>query len=373
MNGKVLDVNRRAVDLFGYSKEELVRKHIVDIHPQSERETIVSAFQSVLHKGSGSLSDTVIERKNGTTVPVDITGSVIQIGDKKVAQGLFRDMTERKRVEGVVRNSAEGVAASTGEAFFHSLVAQLARMLDMGYAFVGELSEDREDAVQTIAVWAGGGMGENFRYELAQTPCEKVVGKVLCCYPQGVQEQFPEDEMLRDMAVECYVGVPLFDSKGDALGLIAVLDTEPLSNPQFVKSTLRVFTARSSAELERKRAEEALLRSEANLRFLSSELLKAQEKEGARIARELHDGIGQSLDTLKMRVETLLQGASLGEGHVDLDTLSSLVPLIQETMNEVRSTSMDLRPSTLDTLGITATNGWFFFGSFRRPTRPSAL
>jgi signal transduction histidine kinase len=58
-------------------------------------------------------------------------------------------------------------------------------------------------------------------------------------------------------------------------------------------------------------------------------------------------------------VETLLQRARSGEGRVDPDELSSLVPLIQETMEEVRNTSMGLRPSTLDTLGITATIGWF--------------
>jgi PAS domain S-box-containing protein len=358
-NGRVLDANRKAVDLLGYTKDELVRMDFVGMHPQSELEKVVSSFKSILREGSGSLSDTAIEKKDGESVPVDITGSVIQIGDKKVVQGLFRDITERKRTEEIVRNIAEGVAASTGEAFFRSLVGQLVRMLDMDYAFVGELSEDREESVQTIAVWADGGTAENFRYELTHTPCENVVGKVLCCYPQGVQRQFPQDEMLKDMAVECYVGVPLFDSNGSPLGLIAVLDSEALVNPQLVESTLRVFAARASAELERKRAEEALKKSEGNLRFLSSELLQAQEKERARIARELHDGIGQSLGTLKMRVETLLQVARSEEGRIDQKELSSLVLLIQETMEEVRNTSMDLRPSTLDTLGITATIGWF--------------
>jgi PAS domain S-box-containing protein len=359
MNGRLLDVNRRAVDLLGFAKEELLQKNFMDLHPEGERNAVVSAFQIALRQGSSSLSDTAIKRRDGATVPVDVTGSVIQIGDRKVVQGLFRDITERKKTEEVVRNIAEGVAASTGEAFFHSLAGQLVRMLDMDYAIVGEFSEDREDSVQTIAVWAGGGIAENFRYELANTPCENVVGKDLCCYPQGVQEQFPEDEMLKDMAVESYVGVPLFDTKERPLGLIAVLDTAPLDNPQFVESTLRVFAARASAELERKRAEEALRKSEADLRFLSSALLNAQEQERGCIARELHDGIGQSLGTLKMRVETLLQRARSGEGRVDPDELSSLVPLIQETMEEVRNTSMGLRPSTLDTLGITATIGWF--------------
>jgi signal transduction histidine kinase len=223
---------------------------------------------------------------------------------------------------------------------------------------VGELSEEGEESVSTIAVWARDRVVENFNYELAHTPCENVIGKALCCYPQGVQQQFPEDELLKDMNVDCYVGVPLFDSKNQPLGLIAILDSKPLSNPRFVESTLRVFAARASAELERKRAEEALSSSEKSLRFLSSELLAAQEKERARIAGELHDGIGQSLGTLKMRVETLQRLCKSGGVNV-VPKLADLVPAIQGIMEEVRKTSMALRPSTLDTLGVLATIAWF--------------
>jgi PAS domain S-box-containing protein len=358
-DGRILDANQKAESLFGCTKEELLQKRFIDLHPREELERIVPAFEEILREGTGSLTDVGILNKDQTTVPVDITGSVVQFGEKKVVQGLFRDITERKHSEQVVKNIAEGVAASTGEAFFQSLVSQLARMLDMDYAFVGEFDGVKEERVNTIAVLAHDRIADNFVYDLAHTPCENVVGKVLCCYSHGVQEQFPLDEMLKDLRVDCYVGVPLFDSKGRPLGLIAVLDGQPLSNPQFVESTLRVFATRASAELERKHSEEALRRSENNLRILSSELLSAQEKERARIARELHDGIGQSLGTLKMRVETLNRLARSDSGQIDLDQLSSLVPLIQHTMEEVRNTSMALRPSTLDTLGILATITWF--------------
>ena len=357
--GKILDANRTAVSLFGYTKEELLRQRFLDLHPQELLEKVVPAFEGILKDGIGTLNDVAILTKNQTTVPVDITGSVVRFGEKTVVQGLFRDITERKRSEQVVKNIAEGVAASTGEAFFHSLVAQLARTLGMDYAFVGELTGGKEERVTTIAVWSVDRVVDNFVYELAHTPCQNVVGKVLCCYPRGVQEQYPHDEMLKDLNVDCYVGVPLFDSKDRPLGLMAVLDGQPLSNPQFVESTLRVFAARASAEMERKHSEEALRKSAKSLRFLSSELLMAQEKERARIARELHDGIGQSLGTIKMRVETLNRLAGSGSGETDLDQLSSLVPLIQQTMEEVRNTSMALRPSTLDTLGILATITWF--------------
>ena len=58
---------------------------------------------------------------------------------------------------------------------------------------------------------------------------------------------------------------------------------------------------------ERKRAEEALERSEEQLRLLSSQLLTTQERERKRVARELHDGIGQILAGFKFKLENTLK------------------------------------------------------------------
>jgi PAS domain S-box-containing protein len=110
---------------------------------------------------------------------------------------------------------------------------------------------------------------------------------------------------------------------------------------------------------ERKNMEEALMRSENELRFLSSQLLSAEERERKRIAHELHDGIGQALTAIKFSVENTLR--SLSEQQIDFDdsSMRTTVPLIQKTIEEVRSIIMDLRPSTLDDLGILATISWF--------------
>jgi PAS domain S-box-containing protein len=368
------------------------------------------------------------------------------------------------------------------------LVRQLAQMLEMDYALVGELIDQKEENVETVAVWAKNDIVENFTYELANTPCQNVVGQSLCSYANNVQEQFPLDHLLQEMNVECYVGVPLLDSRGRPLGVMAVLDGAPLENPAFVESTLRVFASRASAELERRLAEaeirraeeqyrllvknlpsivykgykdwsvdffdkkkiesalgykledflsrkikwsdviveddlenarrefiqamaedksyvreyriktkggeilwiqdrgqivcdksgeieylsgvffditdhkhtdEALRKSEKELRFLSAELLNAQETERARFARELHDGIGQALSTMKVRIETLAKIGRSDVSQLRVEELENLVPMIRETIEEVRNTCMDLRPSTLDSLGIVPTIDWF--------------
>jgi len=110
---------------------------------------------------------------------------------------------------------------------------------------------------------------------------------------------------------------------------------------------------------DHKHTDEALRKSEKDLRFLSAELLDAQERERARFARELHDGIGQALSTMKVRVETLAKIAGSDVSRIRAEDLENLVPMIRQTIEEVRNTCMDLRPSTLDSLGIVPTIDWF--------------
>jgi PAS domain S-box-containing protein len=110
---------------------------------------------------------------------------------------------------------------------------------------------------------------------------------------------------------------------------------------------------------DRMKADEALRKSEQELRLLSSQLLTAQENERKRIARELHDGIGQSLSAIKFKVEDALRQMAEGSANSTVNSMSSLIPMIQRAVEEVRRITMDLRPSTLDDLGLIATIGWF--------------
>jgi len=110
---------------------------------------------------------------------------------------------------------------------------------------------------------------------------------------------------------------------------------------------------------ERKRTEEALQKSEKELRILSSQLLSAEETERKRIARELHDSIGQALSAIKFSVENTLEELRKEAVYSKFESLESIIPLTQKTIEEVRRIVRDLRPSILDDLGILATIAWF--------------
>jgi signal transduction histidine kinase len=108
-----------------------------------------------------------------------------------------------------------------------------------------------------------------------------------------------------------------------------------------------------------KRAQEDLIRSEKNLRILSSQLMNAKEEERKRISHELHDSVGQYLSSIKFNTENIISLMDKGASTSGLKALRDSIPVIQATIEEVRRISMDLRPSILDDLGILATISWF--------------
>jgi PAS domain S-box-containing protein len=110
---------------------------------------------------------------------------------------------------------------------------------------------------------------------------------------------------------------------------------------------------------ERKQTELALLESERKLRLISSQLLSSQEEERRRIARELHDSIGQSLAAIKFNVENFIEEIGKDQGGRLANSLERIVPVVQNAMEEARRIYTGLRPSMLDDLGIVATISWF--------------
>jgi PAS domain S-box-containing protein len=116
---------------------------------------------------------------------------------------------------------------------------------------------------------------------------------------------------------------------------------------------------------ERKRAEKALRKSESELRFLSSQLLTAQERERKRLSIELHDELGQALMVLKLKVRSVER--ALGPDQADLKKdCNETMSYITEVSEAVRRLSRDLSPSILEDLGLSAAIWWLVEASTQR-------
>jgi len=88
-------------------------------------------------------------------------------------------------------------------------------------------------------------------------------------------------------------------------------------------------------------------------------LLSAAEQERKRMARDLHDSIGQHLTAIKFNAENILTLLDQGREDMAVHALKTGIPVIRQTIEEVRRIIMALRPTVLDDLGIIATISWF--------------
>jgi len=120
--------------------------------------------------------------------------------------------------------------------------------------------------------------------------------------------------------------------------------------PEVLRSKVSVFV-----ELHRKNA--ALAQAQAQLRALAARLISIREEERARIAREIHDELGQFLTGLKMDVSWLRK--HLGKDQAPLlDKTAAMRQLIDSTIKVVRRIATGMRPEILDDMGLVAAIGW---------------
>jgi PAS domain S-box-containing protein len=170
--------------------------------------------------------------------------------------GLVRDVTERHLAEETFRSIVVGTASATGNDFFPSLVRHLATALRVRYAFITDCDDHKR--AKALAFWNGDQFGEKFEFDIADTPCMKVLHGETCHYKEGLQSFFPLDAGLADWGAESYLGVPMLDREGRVIGHIAILDDKPMDRDPRAIDLVKIFAARAAAELKRQRAEAEL-------------------------------------------------------------------------------------------------------------------
>jgi PAS domain S-box-containing protein len=110
---------------------------------------------------------------------------------------------------------------------------------------------------------------------------------------------------------------------------------------------------------ERRRAEEILKQQSRQLRILSARLSEAEELERKRIARELHDQVGQNLTVVGINLSIVKSKIPAGEMDVQKARLEDSMVLVEEITEFTRCLMSDLRPPDMDLLGLVASIGWY--------------
>ncbi|HWA10518.1 MAG TPA: histidine kinase [Opitutaceae bacterium] len=112
----------------------------------------------------------------------------------------------------------------------------------------------------------------------------------------------------------------------------------------------------SEQRREREKAEERLHRSHDQLRALTARLQTVREEERTRIAREVHDELGQALTGLKLDLSWL--AGKLPATRALQDKMKAMAAHLDETIHAVRRIATELRPGVLDSLGLAAAIEW---------------
>ena len=104
LEGNIIDSNKQASDLYGYSQEEIVSLKIADLHPLEALDVSQRAFDTISRDGYVRF-EIDFKKKDGSVFPAEVSSSMFEVSGKKVVQGIVRDVTERARAEEAVKES----------------------------------------------------------------------------------------------------------------------------------------------------------------------------------------------------------------------------------------------------------------------------
>lgn len=145
-----------------------------------------------------------------------------------------------------------------GMAFFESTSRLLADFLQVDQVFIGEISSRSPLKIKTIAYIAAGKFQSEMEYLIKDTPCERVVQGEFGVYPDHLQQTFPKDQILAELGLRSYAGVPLKAKDGTVIGLFSILDKKAMPDASTHRALMSILGHRLGAELDRYRHDRSL-------------------------------------------------------------------------------------------------------------------
>jgi diguanylate cyclase (GGDEF)-like protein/PAS domain S-box-containing protein len=327
---KFIHVNEGALKNIDYPLEEMLEMTPLDIKPEFSPERFATLVKP-LRKNQQKIIvfETVHQRKDGSIYPVEVHLQLQNYQGLPAFVAIILDISVQKITQTALHYIVKGTASNTGEDFFKSLIANLAQMLDCGYAFIGLLDKQDPEIIRINKVFVLGDFADNFDYPLKGTPCQHTIGDGACLYREKVQSAFPNDNLLIDFGIECYAGVSIKNANGFIIGLLVIMDTKPMEHANTKLSLIQLFADRCGAEFQRLETEAALKSSEARFKHIN-------EATGAYIWEVTSDAIytfitGQVL-AVKGRTSEELLGRSPFEFMPD-DDIESTRRIVQKAID----------------------------------------
>ncbi len=182
--------------------------------------------------------------------------------------GLLHHLDHGQLIDRTAERVGRRVARVVAPEYFAVLVAELGAQLGVRRAFLAELVHPGGHLARTVASWRDGRETEPFEFDVADGPSGVVLARRECVWTEDAQRDYPQDATLAHLGIRGYVGVPLVDVEGVAVGVLVAMHDGPMPDMDLARSVLTSFSARAGTELGLERARVALAESERRLRDL---------------------------------------------------------------------------------------------------------
>jgi len=354
IEGRYLRANAEVARTTGLSVDRILGRDDTALFPEEEARLVMAQDRAVMEGGVVRTYEENVTTTDGKRTFWSTKGPLIDSAGKVIGLfGIARDITERKRTEEtlnfLVSCGADSAAGCAGEEFFRSLARYLGQSLDMDYICIDRLEPDGAYA-QTVAVYFDGRQLDNMRYALADTPCGELVANSVCFHPDGVRRKFPHDQALQEMEAEGYAGTILWDHKGRAIGLIAVISRRPMPDRGPLESMLRLVGVRAAAELERLDAQAQLVASKEAAEAAN----RAKSEFLANMSHEIRTPLNGVLGMLHLLMSANLEGELGDYAAKAFDASSRLLSLLNDILDfsriEAGAVTLEEKPFSISEL-----------------------
>lgn len=346
-DGSVLDANDAFLAMVGYDREAFKQRKFSwrDFTPQDYVEASLEILKQFKETGRGGPYEKEYFRRDGSRIWMMFVGA--QLDDGTIVEYAL-DISDRKRAEEALRESQDRLRLIVESAMDFAIITM--------------------DEGRFVKSWSPGAESL-FGYSTAEIVDQS--GDVLFT-PEDRAACAPEKELQTALsegrALDERWHLRKDGSRFFASGVMRPLNT---TGPERVAKIMRDLTQRKQSEDALRDAqasletrvhqrtaelaaandalqEEISARSQLQYRFIS-----AQEEERLRISRELHDGVGQLITALLLRLKSIQNDspAPLSE------SISSLSGMVDEIAKEVHKVAVELRPTSLSDVGLVAALG----------------
>jgi PAS domain S-box-containing protein len=329
MEGHPIKCNPALQKFLGYSEEALGGMIFTEFTHPDDRESDWGLYRELME---GKRDRYEIEKryitKNGQVVWGRLIVSLVRDahGAPEYGVGMLEDITERQRVVEALRASETRFRTLMEKAPVAINISRVGRTLYVNQKFLEMYGFQSADEI------VGCSIGEHWAPESRAMILERARQRSLGFPVPARYEAVGQRKDGSQFPVEVAVAAVALPDGAASIGFMTDIT-------------------------ERRRAQEDRQRSMEQLRALAARLESIREEERKRVAREIHDQLGQALTAIKLDLSSLLYELPAEQRNLSKRG-SPLLQLIDETIESVRRISTELRPGMLDDLGLVATVEW---------------